>query len=137
MRKPWQNSLMKFSTSKLALFKLAEKERAINLWSDRYHEKAIARLEEIIVEKELDSQTQGWREQLAARIADRWGHSERAEVFQRQAFAHNRNLTRPKVLPPYRPLLVTSGCDVGFYNLSKILLPTCIRVHQLISSNRH
>lgn len=45
-------------------------------------------------------------EQLSARIADNWGNSELAEDTQRRAFAHNRNLIRPKMLPPYRPLSV-------------------------------
>ena len=54
----------------------------------------------------LDSQTRGWMEQLAARIADNWGNPTRAEDLQRQAYAHNKNLVRPKVLPPYRPLVL-------------------------------
>ncbi len=93
----------------------AEVERkAINLWQDGYHEQAIARIEKMIADsKTLDSQTRGWMEQLAARIADQWGHPELAEELQRQAYAHNRNLLRPKVLPPYRPLPTPSAQAEG------------------------
>jgi replicative superfamily II helicase len=85
----------------------AAERKAINLWHDGYHEQAIARIEKALSEaKGLDPQTRGWMKQLAARIADRWGNSERAEDLQRQAYAYNRNLIRPKVLPPYRPLSV-------------------------------
>lgn len=82
----------------------AGERKAINLWNDGYHERAIAKIEKTININKLDPQICGWMEQIAARIADRWGHPERAEDFQRQAYAHNRCLTRPKVLPPYRPL---------------------------------
>lgn len=87
-------------------FTLASAERkAINLWNDGYFAQAIAKLERVLSEaKTLDPQTRGWMQQLAARIADRWGNSERAEDLQREAFSNNRNLIRPKVLPPYRPL---------------------------------
>lgn len=83
----------------------AGERKAYNLWKDGFHDKAIARLERILgpLQKE-DPQVCGWLQQLAARIADHWGNKERAEDLQRQAFANNRNLLRPKVLPPYRPL---------------------------------
>ena len=42
--------------------------------------------------------------QLAARMSDQWGHPDKAEDLQRDAYAHNRNLLRPKVMPPYQPL---------------------------------
>ena len=83
----------------------AAERKAVNLWRDGYHEQAIAKIEKVLsTVKELDPQIHGWMEQLAARIADKWGNTELAEDMQRQAFAHNRNLIRPKVLPPYRPL---------------------------------
>lgn len=83
----------------------AEIERkAINLWQDGYHEKAIERIDKYLSQDtNLDDQTKGWLEQLSARIADNWGHGQLAEDIQRRAFAHNRNLIRPKVLPPYCP----------------------------------
>ncbi|MDD2466932.1 MAG: DEAD/DEAH box helicase family protein [Desulfobulbus sp.] len=83
----------------------AGERKAINLWHDGYHAKAIAKIEKTLADTlALDPQTCGWMEQLSARIADNWGHPERAEDLQRQAYAHNRNLLRPKILPPYRPL---------------------------------
>lgn len=85
----------------------AEVERkAINLWADGYYEKSIAKIEQFLKtnEKIIDAQTRGWFEQTAARIADKWDNKERAEDLQRQAYSHNRNLIRPQILPPYRPL---------------------------------
>jgi len=103
----------------------AGERKAINLWGDGYHEQAIARLVKVIADDAIDSQTRGWLEQLAARIADRWGHKERAEELQRQAYGHNRNLTRPTVLPPYRPLSVPGTQassivrEIGSYRLRR------------------
>ena len=83
----------------------AGERKAVNLWHDGYHEQAIAKIEKVIAgDKALDPQTKGWMQQLAARIADKWGNSELAEDNQRQAYANNRNLLRPKVRPPYLPL---------------------------------
>lgn len=78
--------------------------RAIALWQDGYYEKAIEKIDKYLADATyLDDQTKGWLEQLSARIADSWGHNDLAEDIQRRAFAHNRNLIRPKVLPPYCP----------------------------------
>jgi len=106
---------------------LATGERkAINLWHDGYHEQAIAKIEKSLDDlKTLDPQTQGWMEQLAARIADRWGNKDRVEDLQRQAYAHNRNLLRPKILPPYRPLPIPGAQErnvvhqIGGYRLRR------------------
>ncbi|MCM0084518.1 hypothetical protein L4X63_23355 [Geomonas sp. Red32] len=79
--------------------------KSLNLWFDGYHDQAIAKIEKLLAgDQSLDTQTRGWMEQLAARIADKWGNSERAEDLQRQAYAHNRNLLRPRIRPPYMPL---------------------------------
>ena len=89
----------------LRFIQAAGERKAINLWTDGYHEQAITKIEKTLHKiKSLDPQIRGWMEQLAARIADHWGHPERADDFQRQGYAHNRCLTRPKVLPPYRPI---------------------------------
>lgn len=84
-------------------FEQAVAERkAVDLWQDGYHEKAISKLEKLLADTStIDDQSCGWMEQLAARIADAWGNRGRAEDFQRQAFAHNRNLMRPTIKPPY------------------------------------
>lgn len=83
--------------------------KAFNLWADGYFEKAITKLEKIFLAKNIDPQLCGWLMQLAARISDKWGHVEKAEDLQRQAYAQNRNLVRPKVMPPYRPLPIPNG----------------------------
>jgi replicative superfamily II helicase len=90
-------------------FTQAKVERkVVNLWNDGYHEQAIAKLEQVVNndKQASDIQMRGWFQQLAARIADRWGNKDRALDLQRQAFANNRNLIRPKILPPYRPLSI-------------------------------
>lgn len=80
----------------------ATERKAIDLWHDGYHQQGISKIEKLLASpSSLDEQTRGWMEQLAARIADMWGNKARAEDFQRQAFAHNRNLVRPTVRPPY------------------------------------
>lgn len=86
-------------------FELAFAERkALNLWQDGSFEKAITTLEKAMEVNSPDQQTMGWLKQFGARIADSWRHADKAEDLQKQAFANNRNLLRPKVLPPYRPL---------------------------------
>jgi replicative superfamily II helicase len=83
----------------------ASERKAVDLWKDGYHEKAISRLDRVapILEAE-DQQALGWVQQLAARIAEQWGNRDKADELQRQAFANNRNLQRPRVPPPYVPL---------------------------------
>ncbi len=87
------------------IFTQAGKERkAVNLWRDGYHQKAITKLEDITNDSSLDSQTRGWMKQLSARITDQWGNHNHAEDLQRQAYSLNSNLTRPKTAPVYQPL---------------------------------
>lgn len=118
------------SHDKSGFFQAAGERKAFNLWSDSYHEQAIAKIEKTIVAEHIDPQTRGWLEQFAARVADKWGHPERAEDLQRQAYAHNRNLIRPKVLPPYRPLPIPNGQAsaivemIGGYRLRRGVLQT-------------
>lgn len=83
----------------------ADERKAFNLWHDGYHQKAISRVERLLTgAKGMDVQTRGWLQQYAARVASQWGQADRAEDFQREAYASNRNLLRPKVPPPYRAL---------------------------------
>ena len=80
----------------------AAERKAVNLWQDGYPSQAIAKIEKVLsTTPSIDSQMRGWMQQLAARIADQWGHPDKAEDLQREAFSHNRNLMRPKVAPPY------------------------------------
>ena len=87
-------------------FDMAAAERkAFNNWADGYYDKAIAKLDQVANAQEApDEQTRGWLFQLAGRIANNWGQTERSDELQRSAFAANRNLLRPRITPPYRPL---------------------------------
>lgn len=83
----------------------AAERKAFNNWADGYYDKAIAKLDQVTSGKEaLDDQTRGWLLQLAGRIAHNWGQNDRSDELQRAAFSANRNLLRPRVMPPYRPL---------------------------------
>ncbi len=82
----------------------ATERKAFDLWYAGYHEKAIDRLRNPNGLTSLDPQTRGWLLQFASYIAYDWGNSELADKLQREAYAENRNLLRPKTLPPYRPL---------------------------------
>jgi len=101
--------------------------KAINLFKDGYHNKAISKLEKMFNDQQNknDPQLIGWLQQLAARIAHNWGNDELASDLQRQAFANNRNLIRPKVLPPYKPLFVPGNQaesiveKIGHYRLRR------------------
>lgn len=129
-------------------FGLAATERkAFNLWNDGYNEQAISKIEKALVEsKVLDLQTRGWMEQLAARIADKWGHGDRAVDFQRQAYAHNRNLLRPKVRAPYCPLSIPGAQEkaivrqIGEYKFRRGILQlfedTVAHLHHDVSSSQ-
>lgn len=91
----------------LRISQAAAERKAVNLWHDGYPEKAIEKLKKLLVEMgESEPLYCGWIEQLAGRIADHWKQLEQAKEFQRQAYAHNRNLIRPETVPPYRPLPV-------------------------------
>lgn len=122
--------------------------KVVNLWHDGYHEQAIAKLEQVVNKSEQtnDNQMVGWFQQLAARIADRWGNKERALDLQRQAFANNRNLIRPKIVPPYRPLSIPGSQaraiakKIGGYRLRQGYLQSFEEVvsnlHQDATANR-
>jgi len=79
---------------------------AFNLWENGQHEKAIGKIETLLQGDELkgDRQTKGWMEQFIARIANDWGSAELTEKHQVSAFANNRNLLRPRIMPPYTPI---------------------------------
>jgi hypothetical protein len=96
-------------------FEQAVAERkAFDLWHDGYHQQAITKIEKLLLPSDsLDSQTRGWMEQLAGRISDMWGNRGRAEDFQRQAYAHNRNLIRPTARPPYVSLPVPGAQELA------------------------
>jgi len=126
-----------------AAMALAKGERkALNLWADGYNEKAISRIERTVKEvDQVDPHGCGWLEQIGARIADNWEANEKAEDLQRQAFARNRNLLRPKVLPPYRPLHVASSqaqaicAQIEQYRMRRGFLQEFESTTQFLSAN--
>jgi hypothetical protein len=131
----------------LPVAQAAAERKAFDLWHDGYHDKAIAKIEKALAElTTLDTQTRGWMEQFAARVASKWGHSDRAEDLQRQAYSHNRNMLRPRVLPPYRPLAVPGKQEraivnqISEYRLRKGFLQrfeeTVVHLHHASSSNQ-
>lgn len=84
--------------------------KALNLFADGHPDKAISRITEFLdANKAIDGQTRGWFEQLAARFAHGWGNVDLARQLQVSAFANNRNLHRPAVLPPYSALPEPGG----------------------------
>lgn len=80
-------------------------QKAFQLWRNGYFEKAIDKLDKYCQEIDsIDAQSKGWLLQVAARIAYYWGDSEKAQQLQQNAYANNRDLLRPQVVPPYTPL---------------------------------
>lgn len=73
--------------------------RALQLWRDGYHEKAISKLTKRADSKKIDRFERGWLLQFAGRVAEDWGRQELALELQQRAFAQNRNLLRPQVKP--------------------------------------
>ncbi|MFG6489744.1 DEAD/DEAH box helicase [Roseateles sp. BYS78W] len=96
-------------------FDVASAERkAFNSWADGYFDKSIGRLDQAANAKEgIDDQTRGWLLQLAGRVAHHWGQKDRSDELQRAAFSANRNMLRPQVMPPYRPLPVPGAQGAG------------------------
>ena len=83
----------------------ATERKSVSLFADGYPQKAISRITQFLeASPELDAQTRGWFEQLAARFAHAWGSQELAQQLQAAAYGHNRNLHRPRVAPPYQPI---------------------------------
>ncbi len=80
----------------------AMERKALGFWSGGYHEKAVGCIEAYLgKETELDRQTRGWLQQMAARIAADWGQNERADDLQRGAYANNQNLIRSRIKPAH------------------------------------
>jgi replicative superfamily II helicase len=131
----------------LRLSQATTERKAFNLLHDGYYEQAVSKIEKALVDTTaFDPQTRGWMEQLAARIANEWGHDERAQDLQRQAYANNRNLLRPKVRPPYQPLPIPGPQEksitrqVGGYRFRRGFLQsfedTVANLHYESSSNQ-
>ncbi|NMQ30307.1 DEAD/DEAH box helicase [Candidatus Accumulibacter phosphatis] len=120
----------------------AAERKAFNNWADGYYNKAIAKLDQVVSSKEaLDDQTRGWLLQLAGRIASNWGQNERSDELQRSAFGANRNLMRPRVMPPYRalPMPGTQGAAIAYqlrgYRMRRGLLQRFEQVASRLNAN--
>jgi replicative superfamily II helicase len=120
----------------------AAERKAFNNWADGYYDKAIAKLDRVANSKEApDDQTRGWLLQLAGRIASNWGQNERSDELQRSAFGANRNLLRPRVMPPYRalPMPGAQGAAISFqlrgYRMRRGLLQRFEQVASMLNAN--
>lgn len=86
-------------------FDLAKVERkALDLWKNGYHDKAINKIERYLQQNELNKRLLGWHEYNIARISYDWGNVKKSEDIHKQAFFHNSNLNRPITKPPYRKI---------------------------------
>jgi hypothetical protein len=83
----------------------AVERKSFQLFRDGYYEKSIATLKKFVEESNLDRVTKGWLFQLAARSASHWGRDDLLQDLQRDAYANNLNVARPKVAPPYVHLI--------------------------------
>lgn len=135
------------SSDSLAIAVATAERKAFDLWNDGYCQQAITKLERFLTDHPtLEPQTRGWIQQLAGRIADQWGNSELAQDLQKQAFASNRNMTKPKIAPPYRPLSLPGAQakaivqQIGEYRLRQGLLQSfeqlCTALHPDSSANQ-
>jgi len=86
---------LEVNVEKDAIEGASAERRALQLWRDGYHEKAIAKLTKRAGSDAVDRMERGWLFQLAARVALDWGKKDLALELQQHAFAQNRNLFRP------------------------------------------
>lgn len=90
--------------------KVAVAEREFfNKYRDGFFDEAISILEDACLIPSLDKKQIGWLKQLIARAFWYWDSKEKADEFQKHAFALNRQLLRPRVEPPY----VAASLDKG------------------------
>lgn len=126
---------------------LAER-KALNYWIDGYFSKAISTLENFLSEyrDKIGSLNTGWIEQYIARIAYDWGQVDKADELQKEAYSNNRNLFKPKIVPPYRPLplpmeqAIAISQNLGNYHIMKGFLQhfenTVINLYPGASANQ-
>ncbi len=95
--------------NEVSLLVADQERRYFRLLLDGYYDKAITRITSFVEKQpDIDSQVKGWLIQLAARAAWLWGDQEKCDVLQRQAYALNKMLLRPRVVPHYSPLVSPS-----------------------------
>ena len=98
------------SINETSLRVAAQERRFFRLLLDGYYDKAIT-TQHAFIEREpgIDSKVKGWLYQQAARAACLWGYQAKWEDLQRNAYAANKMLFRPRVAPHYMPLISPSA----------------------------
>ena len=98
------------SVNETSLLVAGQERRYFRLLLDGYYDKAITRITAFVENQpNIDAQVKGWLFQLAARAAWLWGDQEKCDNLQRQAYASNKMLLRPRVVPHYSPLVSPSA----------------------------
>ena len=98
------------SVNESSLLVAGQERRYFRLLLDGYYDKAITRITAFVESHpELDAKVKGWLYQLAARAAWLWGDQKKCDDLQRQAYASNKMLLRPRVVPHYSPLVSPSA----------------------------
>jgi replicative superfamily II helicase len=132
---------LKTTIEKDAIESATAERRALQLWRDGYHEKAIAKLTKRADAATTEKLERGWLLQFAAAVAFDWGKKDLANDLQQRAFADNRNLLRPQsgvarveaVLPGPQadaivkrigPFRFKRGYIAEFDNVASLLAPT-------------
>ena len=94
------------SINETSLLVAGQERRFFRLLLDGYYDKAITQ-QSAFVEKhpDVDANVKGWLHQQSARAACLWGHQEKSDDLQRQAYADNKMLLRPRVAPHYTQLV--------------------------------
>lgn len=97
---------------------LAAVERKVfQLMRNGNFEKAINQLEKFNESASgLDIKTKGWLLQFAACIAFMWGSKEESLRLQQKAYAYSNNLMKPRIAPPYIPLIKPSSQAAAIVN---------------------
>lgn len=98
----------------------AAERKYLQLYRDGYFEKAISTLERVVGNKGVDNKQKGWLKQLIARAFWYWGAEDNANREQQYAYSENRQLLRPIVEPPYKPVIeLENQVDKIISNLSR------------------
>ena len=88
------------SVNDISLRVAGQERRFFRLFLDSYYDQAIASQHAFIRnQSEVDTKVKGWLYQQAARAAWLWGHEDKCDELQRQAYHANKMLLRPRVGP--------------------------------------
>ena len=94
------------SIDEASLLVAGQERRFFRLLLDGYYDKAITTQNTFTDSQAgIDAKIKGWLYQQSARAAWLWGHEEKCDELQRQAYHANKMLLRPRVAPPHTPLI--------------------------------